>query len=55
MEAEAQFREIAEAHEVLSDEQKRTAYDNGQDLDEQQMNGGHPGFNSGMHFTFRFG
>ncbi|GIL63490.1 hypothetical protein Vafri_17539 [Volvox africanus] len=54
--AEAQFREIAEAYEVLTDEQKRTAYDNGQDLEEhahaeQQWGGFHPG----MHFTFRFG
>ncbi len=56
--SEAQFREIAEAYEVLSDEEKRTAYDNGQDVDEaQHMQQQHWGFHhgGGMRFNVRFG
>ncbi|PNH04735.1 DnaJ subfamily B member 8 [Tetrabaena socialis] len=61
--AEAHFREIAEAYEVLGDEGKRAAYDRGEDAEEG--GGGHEGhgdpfggggFNQGnMHFSFRFG
>lgn len=56
--AEAQFREIAEAYEVLSDEEKRNAYDNGHDVDEaQHMQQQHWGFHhgGGMRFNVRFG
>ncbi|KAK7396559.1 hypothetical protein VNO78_17651 [Psophocarpus tetragonolobus] len=57
-EAEAQFREIAAAYEVLSDEDKRTRYDRGEDLEETGMGGG-GGFNNpfgggGQQFTFTF-
>ncbi|TYJ50777.1 hypothetical protein E1A91_A01G232800v1 [Gossypium mustelinum] len=57
-EAEAQFREIAAAYEVLGDEEKRTRYDRGEDIEDIGMGGG--GFNpfggggGGQHFTFTF-
>ncbi|KAL5059973.1 hypothetical protein RYX36_031577 [Vicia faba] len=58
-EAEAKFREIAAAYEVLSDEDKRTRYDRGEDLEESGMGGGGGGgfnpFGGGgqqFHFTF---
>ncbi|KAI4349166.1 hypothetical protein L6164_009796 [Bauhinia variegata] len=55
-EAEAKFREIAAAYEVLSDEDKRTRYDSGEDLEDMGMGGG--GFNpfggGGQQFTFTF-
>ncbi|KAG1371578.1 putative DnaJ protein P58IPK [Cocos nucifera] len=54
--AEAQFREIAAAYEVLGDEEKRTRYDRGEDVDDMGMGGG--GFNpfagGGQQFTFHF-
>ncbi|CAM6043781.1 unnamed protein product [Sphagnum compactum] len=55
-EAENKFREVAEAYEVLGDEDKKAKYDRGEDLDEPQMGGG--GFNpfggGGGGFTFQF-
>ncbi|KAF7804469.1 dnaJ protein P58IPK-like protein [Senna tora] len=57
-EAEAKFREIAAAYEVLSDEDKRTRYDRGEDLEDMGMGGGGGGFNpfggGGQQFTFTF-
>ncbi|KAF3442851.1 hypothetical protein FNV43_RR16769 [Rhamnella rubrinervis] len=59
-EAEAQFREIAAAYEVLSDEEKRTRYDRGEDLEDMGMGGGSGGggFNpfggGGQQYTFTF-
>ncbi|CAA0829744.1 DnaJ protein P58IPK homolog [Striga hermonthica] len=57
-EAEAQFREIAAAYEILGDEDKRTKYDRGEDIEEMGMGGG--GFDpfgggaGGQQFTFHF-
>lgn len=57
-EAEAKFREIAAAYEVLSDEDKRVRYDRGEDLEETGMGGGSGGggFNpfGGGGFTFTY-
>ncbi|XP_051152383.1 dnaJ protein P58IPK homolog isoform X2 [Andrographis paniculata] len=58
-EAEAKFREIAAAYEVLGDEDKRTRYDRGEDIEEGMgMGGGGGGFNpfgaGGQQFTFHF-
>ncbi|KAF8006155.1 hypothetical protein BT93_K0460 [Corymbia citriodora subsp. variegata] len=58
-EAENKFREIAAAYEVLGDEEKRTRYDRGEDIDEMGMGGGGGGgFNpfggGGQQFTFTF-
>ncbi|GBG81390.1 hypothetical protein CBR_g32064 [Chara braunii] len=54
-EANKKFREVAEAYEILGDEEKRTKYDRGEDV-EEMMQGGGPGFGdfSGQHFTFHF-
>ncbi|XP_059646894.1 dnaJ protein P58IPK homolog [Cornus florida] len=56
-EAEAKFREIAAAYEVLGDEEKRTRFDRGEDLEEGMGMGG-GGFNpfggGGQQFTFHF-
>lgn len=54
-EAESRFREIAEAYEVLGDEEKRGRYDRGEDEEPQ----GHPGggfnpFGGGGGHTFHF-
>ncbi|KAJ4779348.1 DnaJ protein P58IPK [Rhynchospora pubera] len=54
-EAEAQFREIAAAYEVLGDDDKRARYDRGEDLDEMGMGGGGGGNPfGGQQFTFHF-
>ncbi|CAM6124812.1 unnamed protein product [Calypogeia fissa] len=57
-EAAIKFREIAEAYEVLGDEEKRDRYDRGEDVEEQHM-GGHPGEHffhgpGGQTFSFHF-
>jgi DnaJ family protein C protein 3 len=44
--AEKQFQLVAEAYEILSDEEKRAAYDRGEDVTgNPQQNGGSGGFN----------
>ncbi|PIN23378.1 Molecular chaperone (DnaJ superfamily) [Handroanthus impetiginosus] len=57
-EAEAKFREIAAAYEILGDEENRTRYDSGEDIDEMGMGSGGAGFNpfggGGQQFTFHF-
>ncbi|XP_019433292.1 PREDICTED: dnaJ protein P58IPK homolog [Lupinus angustifolius] len=57
-EAEAKFREIAGAYEVLSDEDKRVRYDRGEDLEDAGGMGGGGGFNpfggGGQQYTFTF-
>ncbi|KAL1193906.1 DnaJ P58IPK-like protein [Cardamine amara subsp. amara] len=59
-EAENKFREIAAAYEVLGDEEKRTRYDRGEDLEDMGMGGGGGGggFNpfggGGQQYTFHF-
>lgn len=61
-EAEKKYVEIAEAYEVLSNEDARRRYDNGEDLDVQpnfQQGGGFPfgqgGGGNPFHFTFHWG
>lgn len=55
-EAEAKFREVAEAYEVLGDDEKRMKYDRGEDIEETGTGSG--GFNpfggGGQQFTFHF-
>nr|XP_043631316.1 dnaJ protein P58IPK homolog [Erigeron canadensis] len=62
-EAENKFREIAAAYEVLGDDDKRSKYDNGEDIEEgMNMGGGSGGFNpfgaggfgGGGGYTFHF-
>ncbi|KAH9310034.1 hypothetical protein KI387_037945, partial [Taxus chinensis] len=54
-EAEAKFREIAEAYEVLGDDEKRMKYDRGEDIEEPGMGaGGFNPFGGGQQFTFHF-
>ena len=68
--AEKQFQAIAEAYEILSDEEKRAAYDRGEEVLPNQGGGGpgHGGFNpfaqhfqhfqhggGGQQFHFQFG
>mmetsp|Transcript_4267 Transcript_4267/g.12039 ORF Transcript_4267/g.12039 Transcript_4267/m.12039 type:complete len:480 (-) Transcript_4267:132-1571(-) len=55
-EAEKKFRDVAEAYEVLTDPEKRSRFDRGEDMD--QPGGGHPGgpqfHQGGQRFNFRF-
>lgn len=57
-EAEAKFRDIAAAYEILGDEEKRTRYDSGEDIEDMGGGGGGGGFNpfggGGQQFTFHF-
>ncbi|PQQ21075.1 dnaJ protein P58IPK homolog [Prunus yedoensis var. nudiflora] len=58
-EAEEKFREIAAAYEVLGDEDKRTKYDRGEDIEDMGMGGGGGGgfnpFGGGsQQYTFTF-
>lgn len=59
-EAEEKFREIAAAYEVLGDEDKRTKYDRGEDIEDIGMGGGGGGggfnpFGGGsQQYTFTF-
>ncbi|KAF9595581.1 hypothetical protein IFM89_001053 [Coptis chinensis] len=57
-EAEAKFREIAAAYEVLGDDDKRVRYDRGEDIEDMGMGMGGGGFNpfgaGGQQFTFHF-
>ncbi|KAJ7551932.1 hypothetical protein O6H91_06G035000 [Diphasiastrum complanatum] len=53
-EAEEKFRDVAAAYEVLGDEEKRTKYDRGEDVDEPQMGPGFHPFGGGQSFTFHF-
>ena len=48
--AEKQFQLIAEAYEVLSDEEKRKAYDRGEDVFPNQGGGGGGGGHNFQHF-----
>ncbi|KAJ4970553.1 hypothetical protein NE237_003652 [Protea cynaroides] len=56
-EAEAKFREIAAAYEVLGDDEKRVRFDRGEDIEEGMGMGG-GGFNpfggGGQQYTFHF-
>ncbi|CAH9096137.1 unnamed protein product [Cuscuta europaea] len=56
-EAEAKFRDVAAAYEVLGDEDKRTRYDRGEDIDEAGSGMGGGGFHHPFHggnFEFHF-
>nr|GEW65645.1 DnaJ protein P58IPK homolog [Tanacetum cinerariifolium] len=62
-EAENKFREIAAAYEILGDDDKRSKYDNGEDIEEGMNMGGGGGFNpfgaggfggGGGGYTFHF-
>ncbi|KAH0632572.1 dnaJ protein P58IPK homolog [Solanum tuberosum] len=57
-EAEDKFREIAAAYEVLGDEEKRTRYDQGEDIEDMGSGMGGGGFNpfggGGQQYTFHF-
>eukprot|EP00798_Chlamydomonas_sp_ICE-L_P003547 gene3547-13617_t len=49
--SEDKFREVAEAAEVLSDDEKRARYDNGEDVDAPQQQQ-HPFHRQGQNFHF---
>lgn len=57
-EAEKKFRDIGEAYEVLSDEEKKAKYDRGEDIEPNQGGGGPRGHpfqhfqQGGFHFRF---
>ncbi|XP_065856642.1 dnaJ protein P58IPK homolog [Euphorbia lathyris] len=54
-EAENKFREIAAAYEVLGDDEKRSRFDRGEDIEEMGMGGGgNPFTHGGQQFTFHF-
>ena len=54
--AEKEFRELGEAYEVLSDEEKRGKYDRGEDLTPQPQQQQRQHFNfGGQSFNFNFG
>ncbi|XP_043699776.1 dnaJ protein P58IPK homolog B-like [Telopea speciosissima] len=57
-EAEAKFREIAVAYEVLGDDEKRVTYDRGEDIEDMGIGMGGGGFNpfggGGQQFSFHF-
>ncbi|XP_022963264.1 dnaJ protein P58IPK homolog [Cucurbita moschata] len=56
-EAEAMFRDVAAAYEVLGNDEKRSRFDRGEDIEDMGMGGG-GGFNpfggGGQQFTFTF-
>ena len=65
--ATIEFQKIAEAYEVLSDEERRSKYDRGEEVESNQGGGHHQGFNpfqnmhfqggrpfGGQHFQFHF-
>jgi len=51
---EKQFRDIAEAYEILKDEEKRQRYDNGEDVTGNEQQGQNPfhGFKFPQGFNF---
>ncbi|KAF9665023.1 hypothetical protein SADUNF_Sadunf16G0079000 [Salix dunnii] len=56
-EAEAKFRDIAAAYEVLGDDDKRARYDRGEDIEDMGMGGGgggNPFSGGGQQFSFHF-
>nr|ABK92962.1 unknown [Populus trichocarpa] len=56
-EAEAKFRDIAAAYEVLGDDDKRARYDRGEDMEDMGMGGGgggNPFGGGGQQFSFHF-
>ena len=65
--ATIEFQKIAEAYEVSSDEERRSKYDRGEEVESNQGGGHHQGFNpfqnmhfqggrpfGGQHFQFHF-
>eukprot|EP00873_Tetraselmis_striata_P017850 jgi/Tetstr1/438114/TSEL_026737.t1 len=53
--AENKFREVAEAYEVLTDPEKRSRFDRGEDLDQPAGHGGWPGGHHNQHYQQRGG
>jgi DnaJ family protein C protein 3 len=54
-EAEKKFHDIAEAYEVLSDEELKAKYDRGEPVFENQGGGGRQPFNPHQYFHQNFG